>query len=108
MRNNAQFSLRVRLPDSADEGDRKPLLVDVWLNAVGMLEISAEGYGEYEAAEGYGSPVLLEWRDQRLSLHVSADINSPDKTTISLDGAREAGRNESATNAASQTAGGRI
>lgn len=54
-----------------------------------LLSINPSGYGECDAYNGQGSPVLLEIWDDNLRLVVFKDINSPDPTIIDLEGARE-------------------
>ncbi len=58
-----------------------------------FIEIHPDGYGECEAADNTGSPVVLEYYEGRLRLLVFGDINNADPTeTIDLEGARETAR----------------
>jgi hypothetical protein len=53
------------------------------------------GYGECEAAPGYGQPVYLEYYAGSLALLVWDDINDAEPTRINLEGARESRRRAS-------------
>lgn len=79
---------RVLLPDGSESHAGTSAALTVRYQA-GFLEIRADGYGEKTAAEGYGAPVFLEQYEGELRVIVSPDINSEDKTIISLEGARE-------------------
>lgn len=60
-----------------------------------FLEIRAEGYGEPGAADGHGSPVLLEFWEGRFRVAVYPNINADtDPTVIDLEGARESLRKD--------------
>lgn len=72
---------------AASEAARR---VPVFIRAsASWLEIRPAGYGEADAVDGCGSPVLLELHDGRLRLVISPDINSDEKTVIDLEEARE-------------------
>ena len=58
------------------------------------LAIRPQGYGEHEALDGHGDPILLEVWQGELRLLVATDINESDKAVISLEGARENPRRE--------------
>jgi len=55
-----------------------------------LMTIGARGYGEKGAADGEGTPIVIEVHDGELRLLVWSDINSEDPThIISLQGAME-------------------
>lgn len=59
------------------------------------IEINPEGYGDFESAEGQGSPIFLEYYEGHLRLLVWADINDPEPShIIDLQGALESTRKE--------------
>lgn len=59
-----------------------------------FLEIRAEGYGENEAEDGKGSPILIEVHEGKLRILAYPDINSVEPTIIEMEGARETEREE--------------
>jgi hypothetical protein len=73
--------------------DEGKVEVQIFANRRG-IELYPKGYGENEAIDGSGSPVLLELCNGKLRVVVSDDINDPDKQVIDLEGAREDKRNE--------------
>jgi hypothetical protein len=56
------------------------------------LAIRPAGYGEAEAADGHGAPVLREFYGGTLRLIVAPNINSTDRPIIEVDEARESNR----------------
>ena len=87
-------TVRTVLEDQTTVGRRKARKVDVNIKMTGaFIEIHPDGYGECEAADNAGSPVVLEYYEGKLRVLVFADINDPDPThAIDLEGAREAAR----------------
>jgi hypothetical protein len=87
------FNPLCTLRDKSDAGTQAvPLTVTA--NA-DWLAIRPHGYGEQEAIDGYGEPILMEVWQGELRLLVGTDINDSDKSVISLEGAREDRRRES-------------
>lgn len=57
------------------------------------IEICPEGYGNANDIDGNGVPVLIEYWDGKLRVHVWGDINREDPThSIDLSGAKESQR----------------
>ncbi len=55
-----------------------------------LVEISANGYGEKLAEDGYGCPVVVEYYEGKLSVVVWDNINDETPShIIDLEGARE-------------------
>ena len=58
-----------------------------------MVTIDIAGYGEKTATDGNGTPVVLDYYDGKLQVHVWADINKEEPThCIDLAGALESRR----------------
>jgi hypothetical protein len=76
-----------------DEGGRK---LKVRVGDGGQcLEVMPEGYGEKNAEDGMGAPVLLDWCAGKLRVVVLGDIKSEKPTHhIDLAGARESERDQ--------------
>lgn len=73
--------------DPERHSDPIPFVVEVTSNSIA---IGFRGYGEAEAAVGYGRPIFIEHYDGKLALRVWSDINDADPThTIDLHGALE-------------------
>jgi len=73
-----------------DSGEK--LTVTLLNNGI-EVAIGIEGYGDNTSTNGLGVPIVLEFNDGKLRLHVYSNINSEDPThTISLEGAREDNR----------------
>lgn len=54
------------------------------------LLVEFDGYGEKCAADGHGTPVMIEWHEGVPRVIVWADINKEDPTNIiNLQGAQE-------------------
>jgi hypothetical protein len=61
----------------------------------GGVEVLFEGYGTCCMKPGYGSPIFIEYYEDKLTLRVWSDINSEDPThVIDLEAARESARRE--------------
>jgi hypothetical protein len=60
----------------------------------GQLYLYPEGYGEFGAADGFGSPVFLDVWDGELRVILTTDINSQDQQIISIEAAREERRED--------------
>lgn len=60
----------------------------------GFLSIHPQGYGEHTAADGHGSPVLLEVWEGHLRVIVAPDINSEEQQITDLENARENNRKD--------------
>lgn len=58
------------------------------------IEISPEGYGDNESADGHGSPIFIEYYEGHLRVLVWSNINDPEPTIIDLEQARESARQE--------------
>ena len=83
---------------SKGESNRPALPINVEHTDGEFIEIRPEGYGECEAIDGGGAPVLIELYDGELRVLVFGDIHSPDPThTISLEGAKESLRKKEPT-----------
>jgi hypothetical protein len=83
------------LRDKSDEGT-KSVPITVMADS-DWLAIRPQGYGEAEAMDGHGDPVLLEVWNGELRLVVGTDINDPHKSVVSLEGAREELRRDRCT-----------
>jgi len=84
---------RFTLPDSDDPA--VVLCGSVQLRQSGFIEFLFDGYGDYESEPGKGTPLIIEYREQRLVAHAYADINDPEPThTIDLTNALESKRND--------------
>lgn len=70
-----------------DQRTGLPLKIKLKIGAH-WLEIQPEGYGEFDALPGDGSPVCVEIYDGRLRALVTTDINE-EAQIIDLEGARE-------------------
>lgn len=56
----------------------------------GMLAIYVQGYGEYAASPGNGSPILIEHSEGNLKVHLWSDINQKDPThSVDMSRAKE-------------------
>lgn len=55
----------------------------------GFLKVYVKGYGENEAADGHGVPVILELYEGNLRLLAWPHINEEDPEVIDLEGAKE-------------------
>lgn len=94
--------VKVTLADKFDDHDLSKPLREVTLNVLAdgrsWLFVRAEGYGEFEAADGHGDLLCLEVYDGELRMVRSTDINSPDIEVISLEPLREDRRQDDGTN----------
>ena len=83
------------LSDHADPSCRKKqksLPVKVELCPQGIT-VYPKGYGDATSADGYGSPILIEFYSGELRVVLWSDINREDPThTISMEEARESNR----------------
>jgi hypothetical protein len=78
--------VRITLVDGA-EGVTGRLEVEL-VPEGSCLAIRPAGYGDADAADGFGAPVLLELHGGRLRLLVAPDINRPERQVLDLEGAR--------------------
>jgi hypothetical protein len=77
----------VNLHDNGDGNGRQKVLV---IGDDLGIQIKADGYGDVHSKAPHGCPVLLEFYDGKLILHVWSDINQEDPThSIDLSGALE-------------------
>ena len=94
--------VQVTLADKFDDHDLSKPLREVTLSVVAdgrsWLFVRAEGYGEFDAADGHGDLLCLEIYEGELRLVRSTDINSPEIETISLETLREDRRQDDGTN----------
>ena len=58
------------------------------------LEIKPKGYGDYDSADGFGVPIVLENYEGHLRLIFWPDINKEHPTIIDMEGAREEARKD--------------
>lgn len=94
--------VKVTLADKFDDHDLSKPLREVTLSVVADgrsgLFVRAEGYGEFDAADGHGDLLCLEVYESELRLIRSTDINSPDIEVVSLEPLREDRRQDDGTN----------
>lgn len=55
----------------------------------GHLAIGVSGYGEYEAEDGDGTPILLEYYNGSLRMVTFPNINSEEAVIVDMEGAAE-------------------
>jgi len=80
--------MQFKLKDNA--GGENPRTVGVNIEFTnGFLCIAPDGYGEYDAADGHGQPILLEVWEGQLRVILFSDINNQDPQIIVMEGARE-------------------
>ena len=53
------------------------------------LVIRPHGYGEYDVADGKGSPICLDHNDGKLNVQIAPNIKKDNALEISIEGARE-------------------
>ena len=59
----------------------------------GKIVVYLDGYGDLHSTDGKGSPVVIDYFENRVSVIVWGDINKEDNThIISLEGAKESNR----------------
>ena len=81
-----------KLPQESKDG-AWPLRTELSNDPGPAIEVFIKGMGTCNMAEGYGSPVYLEFYEDNWTLHVWADINQEDAThRIDLSGALESRR----------------
>ena len=94
--------VQVTLADKFDDHDLSKSLQEVTLSVVAdgrsWLFVRAEGYGEFDAADGHGDLLCLEVYESELRLIRSTGINSPDIEVVSLESLREDHRQDDGTN----------
>lgn len=78
--------LRVTLVDGAD-GATGRLEVEIVPEGP-CLAIRPAGYGDADAADGFGTPILLELHGGRLRLIVAPDSNRPERQILDLEASR--------------------
>lgn len=93
---------KVTLVDKFDDHDLSKPLREVTLSVLAdgrsWLFVRAEGYGEFDAADGHGDLLCLEVCEGELRLVRSTDINSPEIEVVSLEPLREDRRQDDGTN----------
>lgn len=67
----------------------KTLEVQVRQGVQGQVYISIPGYGEQEADDGLGVPIIIEMYGGKLRVVTFPDINSAEAKVIDMEGARE-------------------
>ena len=61
----------------------------------GSFQIGFDGYGECDAEPGFGTPIVIEYRNGTPFVVIYEDINDPEYTqVISLENAAESKRKE--------------
>ena len=87
MRNGRSFTGTVQEGAEGHPETKLPFIVETDDRTI---EIGFQGYGEADAAIGYGRPITIEFYEGKLILRVWADTNSEDPThVIDLSGAQE-------------------
>lgn len=83
---------KVNLTDGHTD-DKTVVPCDVEIGS-GAILIRPEGFGDCSSQDGHGWPIVVEYYQGSVRVHVWSDINNCDPThSIVLDGAKESLRN---------------
>ena len=103
--NELKSMMRTAIKELLDTNVRVAFLKDHSENGDGVLPVAIhidnqfiairpQGHGECEAADGYGTPILLEHYEGKCFVRVWPDINQADPQNIDMSGALESNRTE--------------
>lgn len=81
--------------EDGEETDSKPLRVRVAYDG-NSVYLMPEGYGDPDSSDGYGTPVYLDYWNNKLQVCLYPDINASggEPQLVPLDGAKESLRKE--------------